>query len=83
MIEVVLKCCTCEEEKNTVATNPPQTGLDYASIIKGAGWRPVFDPIYNRLLCFCCAECERKQRTKSGGFRERLIHIPKGEKQSG
>lgn len=77
MSEITLKCCTCGTEK-TVFANPPTFGFEFYEIAKNAGFYPIIDLNFGRTLCFCDEDCMKKQLTKKGYIRKRLIHAEKG-----
>ncbi len=77
MVQITLRCCTCGEEKDVVVNQAPTFGFEIFQITKEAGWYPVLDINYGRTLCFCGEECMKKQLTKAGTIRKRLIACPK------
>ena len=79
MIQITLKCCTCGATKDVVITQSPSFGFEFYKIIQDSGWYPVLDMRYGRSLCFCDEECMKKQLTKSGSIRKRLIYCPKAQ----
>lgn len=77
MNQITLKCCTCDEIKDIIVQRKPEFGFEFYGMISKSGWYPVLDLNYSRTLCFCSEECYKKQLTKSGLVRKRLLHIPK------
>lgn len=77
MKHIKLKCCTCGETKEIIVEREPRFGFEFHEIVKNAGWYPAFDLNNCRTLCFCEKDCYKKQLTKSGTIRKRLLYIPK------
>lgn len=76
MKQITLKCCTCGTTKDIVVTQAPTFGFEVYSIAKAAGWQPLSDTANGRTLCFCSETCMKKQLTKGGFVRKRLLHCP-------
>jgi len=77
MVQITLRCCTCGERKNVEVDRAPAFGFEFYKVIQDAGWYPVLDMNYDRTLCFCVEDCMKKQLTKAGTIRKRLISCPK------
>lgn len=77
MVRITLKCCTCGEAKNVIVSQQPAFGFEFYKIVKEAGWYPILDTNYGRTLCFCGEKCMKKQLTKQGHIRKRLVPCQK------
>jgi len=80
MVQIKLRCCTCGAEKDVVVNQAPTFGFEIYQVAQEAGWYPVIDMYYGRTLCFCEEACMKKQLTKAGAIRKRLISCPKDTK---
>ena len=80
IVSFVLVCCTCDKKNEVIATKAPSFGFELYSIVKDAGWTPAYDNRWGRVLVFCSDECCKKQLTKGGWFRKRLIQVKKTSK---
>ena len=72
-----IRCCTCGDMKTISVTRQPEFSFEFYPVIKEAGWFPALDLNYGRTLCFCSEQCYKKQLTKKGIIRKRLIHVEK------
>lgn len=77
MTKITLCCCTCGKQKEALVAKPPMFAFELYKIAEEAGWHAILDMNYGRALCFCSEECKKKQFTKAGTIRKRLIHWPK------
>lgn len=73
MVQITLECCTCGKAIDVDISKPPVFGFELYDIAKNANWFPILDMNYGRTLIFCCEECMKKQLTKKGTIRKRLI----------
>lgn len=79
-MQISLKCCTCGATKDIVVTQQPSFGFEFYKIVQESGWYPVLDMNYGRTLCFCDEGCMKKQLTKRGHLRKRLIRCEKEQR---
>ena len=77
MTPITMQCCTCGEEKTVGINAPIRFGFELFGVAKEAGWFPVIDMNYYRTLLFCCEDCMKKQLTKAGTIRKRLVKAQK------
>jgi len=75
-MQITLQCCTCGAKRDVAVDHPPAFGFELYQIAREAGWHPSMDTNHGRTLCFCSVECMKKQLTKAGTFRKRLIACP-------
>ena len=81
MVEITLQCCTCGEKLPVVVSSEPRFGFELYEIAGNAGWKPALDMNYGRTLVFCGDDCLKKQLTKGGLFRKRLISSQKHDSE--
>lgn len=74
-VPITLVCATCGRAQGLEITKSIEFGFELCKIAKDAGWYPVIDFNFNRTIVFCCEDCYKKQLTKSGRLRKRLIKI--------
>lgn len=76
-VPITLLCPTCGKEQGLIITRQILFGFELCKIAKDAGWYPIIDFNYNRTIVFCHEDCYKKQLTKKGTIRRRLIRASK------
>lgn len=77
---IVIECATCQEKIGLEVSRIPQFGFELFDIASKADWFPVMDMGHSRVVVFCCDDCYKKQLTKKGTLRARLLKIPKEDR---